>query len=113
MTLSTSINYFDSNAHMYMRSVCEDLGMRFVGIHSARMDDLTKKEERQRLHLFAEDFFTSIRARNGVPAAFRRASRASLRTPLPARLARAPRGRAGEKIVILTDAAPGRRASWR
>ena len=31
VTLSTSINYFDSNAHTYMRSVCEDLGMRFVG----------------------------------------------------------------------------------
>ena len=71
VTLSTSINYFDSNAHVYMRSVCEDLGMRFVGIHSARMDDITKKEERQRLHLFAEDFFTSIEARSGVPAAFR------------------------------------------
>jgi len=45
-----------------MRSVCEDLGMRFVGIHSANMHDLMKKEERRRLHLFAEDFFTSIQA---------------------------------------------------
>ena len=27
-TLSTSINYYDSNAHAYMRSVCEDLGMQ-------------------------------------------------------------------------------------
>ena len=43
-----------------MRSVCEDLGMKFVGIHSAKMHDLTKPYERRRLHLFAEDFFTSI-----------------------------------------------------
>ena len=106
VTLSTSINYYDSNAHVYMRSVCEDLGMRFVGIHSARMDDIVKKEERQRLHLFAEDFFTSIRAEMQFPR---------LSAPLPVGPARAyrqvsalrPADTRGKKIVILTDAQPG------
>lgn len=46
VTFSTSINYFDSNAHTYMRSVCEDLGQRFVGSYSAEMNDLTRAGER-------------------------------------------------------------------
>ena len=106
VTLSTSINYYDSNAHVYMRSVCEDLGMRFVGIHSARMDDIVKKEERQRLHLFAEDFFASIRADMQFPR---------LSAPLPAAsvggyrpvLAVRPADTKGKKIVILSDAQAG------
>ena len=103
VTLSTSINYFDSNAHVYMRSVCEDLGMRFVGIHSARMDDITKKEERQRLHLFAEDFFTSIEGGLEFPrlsAALPEARPIPYRPVTPTR----PTETRGQKIVILTDA---------
>ena len=86
VTLSTSINYYDSNAHVYMRSVCEDLGMRFVGIHSANMHDLMKKEERDRLHLFAEDFFSSIQAGMEFPrlsAALPRAAGAAYRHVSP------------------------------
>ena len=105
VTLSTSINYYDWNAHVYMRSVCEDLGMRFVGIHSANMHDLMKKEERERLHLFAEDFFTSIK--NGAVSP-------RLSAVLPSAPARAyqhisavhPAETRGKKIVILTDALP-------
>ncbi|MGA2766089.1 MAG: NAD(P)H-dependent oxidoreductase [Spirochaetia bacterium] len=103
VTLSTSINYFDSNAHVYMRSVCEDLGMRFVGIHSARMDDITKKEERQRLHLFAEDFFTSIERGLEFPrlsAALPAARPIPYQPVTPTRLTETR----GRKIVILTDA---------
>jgi multimeric flavodoxin WrbA len=110
VTLSTSINYYDSNAHVYMRSVSEDLGMRFVGLHSARMDDLVKKEERQRLHLFAEDFFLSITAGQefprlsaALPAAASRGSSSGYRPVSPTSLA----DTRGKKIVILTDARPG------
>jgi len=105
VTLSTSINYYDSNAHVYMRSVCEDLGMRFVGVHSAKMHDLTKPEERRRLRLFAEDFFTAIEGGLEYP-------RLSAKLPdgaaLPYRSA-APVHVAdtrGRKIVIVTDARP-------
>jgi multimeric flavodoxin WrbA len=106
VTLSTSINFFDSNAHVYMRSVCEDLGMRFVGIHSARMDDITRKEERQRLRLFGEDFFTSIERGLEHPrlsAALPVEAPRPYRPVSPAR----PADSRGRKIVIMTDARPG------
>jgi multimeric flavodoxin WrbA len=104
-TLSTSINYYDSNAHTYMRSVCEDLGMRFAGMHSAHMNDITRNEERQRLRLFAEDFFVSIERKSEYP----RLSAALPPAPPPYHAA-APVHRVdahGRKIVILTDASPG------
>jgi len=106
VTLSTSIHYFDSNAHVYMRSVCDDLGMSFVGIHSAEMHDILKKEERQRLHLFAEDFFTSIAAgavHPRVSAALPREPARAYRQISTAR----PVDTLGKKIVILTDSRPG------
>jgi multimeric flavodoxin WrbA len=106
VTLSTSINYYDSNAHVYMRSVCEDLGMRFAGLHSANMHDLTKKEERDRLHLFAEDFFSSI----GAGMEFPRLSAVLPRVPAQAYRHVStvhPAAAQGKKIVILTDAQPG------
>ena len=106
VTLSTSINYFDSNAHVYMRSVCDDLGMSFVGIHSAQMHDLVKKEERQRLHLFAEDFFTSIQEGTVHPRASAVLPREPARAYRQISGAR-PVDTRGRKIVILTDARPG------
>jgi hypothetical protein len=89
-----------------MRSVCEDLGMRFVGIHSARMDDITKQEERDRLHFFAEDFFTAIETRSEHPrltAAIPPERRRPYRAVTPVR----PVDAGGKKIVILTDARAG------
>ena len=105
-TLSTSINYFDSNAHTYMRSVCEDLGQRFVGSYSAEMNDLTRAVERRRLGLFAEDFFGAIKAGTEF---------SRLSTPLPRVSAlryrpgtAGPRAATdGRKIVILSDMLPG------
>jgi multimeric flavodoxin WrbA len=106
VTLSTSINYFDSNAHVYMRSVCEDLGMSFVGIHSAEMNDILKKEERQRLHLFAEDFFASIAAGTVHPRVSAALPRASARAYSQVSGARSVDTK-GKKVVILTDALSG------
>ena len=106
VTLSTSINYFDSNAHTYMRSVCEDLGQRFVGSYSAEMNDLTRADERRRLGLFAEDFFAAITA----GTEFQRLSTALPRvSALQYRPGTAPRRTAtgGRKIVIMSDMRPG------
>ncbi len=105
-TLSTSINYFDSSAHTYVRSVCEDLGQRFVGTYSAQMHDLLKPEERRRLELFAEDFFAAIAGRMEFP----RLSTALPRTPALRYRPGTPLQRVrtgGRKIVILSDARPG------
>ena len=105
-TLSTSINYYDSNAHVYMRSVCEDLGMPFVGVHSANMHDLMKREERARLHRFAEDFFTSIGAGMQFPRLSARLPRELAGGYRQVSASRTADTR-GKKIVILTDGRPG------
>jgi len=105
VTLSTSINYFDHNAHVYMRSVCEDLGMRFVGSYSAAMHDLPRPQERERLRLFAVDFFTAIQRGMEFP----RVSAALPGAPLPYASVSPihPADARGRKVVILTDAQPG------
>jgi multimeric flavodoxin WrbA len=104
-TLSTSINYFDSNAHTYVRSVCEDLGQKFVGAYSAQMNDILQAEERRRLELFAEDFFFAIAGKTEFP----RLSAALPRAPATGYRPGMPSGRTatgGKKVVILSDALP-------
>ncbi len=105
-TLSTSIHFFDSTAHAYMRGVCEDLGMRFTGFYSAEMNDIVKAEERERLKLFADDFFYAVATGTEPPrlsAALPGESAAVYRPGPPAK--KIPTDR--RKIVILTDALPG------
>lgn len=48
--VTTSINFFDHCAHNYMKSICEDLNMKFCGGFSADSYDLL--DENQRLQLF-------------------------------------------------------------
>ena len=58
--LTTSIHFFDHTAHNYINSICDDLNMRYIGSFSADMYDLQKPEEKERLCLFAENFFSAI-----------------------------------------------------
>jgi multimeric flavodoxin WrbA len=58
--LTTSIHFFDHTAHNYIRAICEDLDMKFVGFFSAEMHDLLKEKERERLITFAGNFFQAI-----------------------------------------------------
>lgn len=58
--LSTSIHYYDHTAHNYIRAVCEDLGMKYVEGLSFDILDLMKKERRETLIFFAENFFSAI-----------------------------------------------------
>jgi multimeric flavodoxin WrbA len=106
VTLSTSINYFDSNAHTYMRSVCEDLGQRFVGSYSAEMNDLTRPSERRRLGLFAEDFFCAIKAGTEFQRLSTALPRASALRYRPG-TAGCRESTGGRKIVIVSDQRPG------
>jgi multimeric flavodoxin WrbA len=104
-TLSTSINFYDSTAHAWMRSVVEDLGMPFAGFYSANMHDLMKPAERERLERFAADLFTVIRTRAALPrryAPLPAIPRATLALDAP--VARVPTQ--GRRIVVLTDALP-------
>ena len=105
-TLSTSINYFDSNAHVYMRSVCDDLGMQFVGTYSARMDDIMREPERRRLRQFAAEFFSSIEGGLRFPRGSAVLPQQMPRPYRPASPATAADTR-GKRIVILTDCQDG------
>jgi len=58
--LSTSIHFFDHAAHNYMNGICDDLDMKYVGSYSADMRDLLEEKERDRLVLFADNFFEAI-----------------------------------------------------
>ncbi len=58
--LTTSIHFFDHTAHNYMRAICDDLDMNYVGSFSAGGYDLLKEESRQQLILFSEDLFHAI-----------------------------------------------------
>ncbi len=73
-SLSTSIHFYDHTAHNYIRSVCEDLGMNVTGSFSARMDDLFRASERQRL----SEFF-----RNATFSADNRLVSPAMSSPLP------------------------------
>jgi multimeric flavodoxin WrbA len=68
--LTTSIHFFDHTAIDYLNGICDDLGMKFVGAYSAKMDDLLEERERDRLLLFAEGFRQAIESRVAVPKRF-------------------------------------------
>ena len=104
-TLSTSINFFDTTAHAYMRGVCEDLGMPFVGSYSANMNDLMKPAERERLEGFALDFFEAIRLKAAFPRMYAplAPTQAPLDLPTPSSRVRTQ----GRRVVVLTDARSG------
>ena len=68
--ITTSIHFFDHTAHNYMRAICDDLKMKFVGSYSADMYDLLKKEERKRFEIFSDNFFKDIITNSSSPLRF-------------------------------------------
>ncbi|MFX1304803.1 MAG: NAD(P)H-dependent oxidoreductase [Promethearchaeota archaeon] len=58
--LTTSIHFFDITAINYLNGICDDLEMKYVGFYSADMYDLMRKENREKLFLFADSFFSAI-----------------------------------------------------
>ncbi|MFO7568416.1 MAG: NAD(P)H-dependent oxidoreductase [Smithellaceae bacterium] len=59
-TLSTSIHFFDHTAHNYLHSICDDLGMKYLGAYSPAMYDLMKKPERTRWLGFVAQFLDAV-----------------------------------------------------
>lgn len=103
--LTTSIHFFDHTAHAYLHAVCDDLGMRYAGFHSASMDDILREQERGRLQQFAEHFLSA--AERGIPVT---------RTfpPLATRDFNYRPGRAerrvatgGKRVIVVTDGEKG------
>ncbi len=68
--LSTSIHFFDHTAHNYMNAICDDLDMKYLGSFSAAMHDLLSRKGRERLTLFASEFFDGIEKRIPVSKKF-------------------------------------------
>lgn len=64
--LTTSIHFFDHTAHNYINAICDDLNMRYIGSFSAAMYDLIKSKEKQRLYLFAQNFFNTIKEQSST-----------------------------------------------
>ena len=107
-SLSTSIHFFDTTAHQYIREVSEDLGMAFTGSFSPRMNDLQDGECRKQLIVFAESLAEAAKAKLPIPR---------WSAPLPEReaplasayesagtAAKASDGAAkGKKILVLVD----------
>jgi multimeric flavodoxin WrbA len=58
--LTTSIHFFDHTAHNYLHAVCDDLGMRYAGFHSAAMDDILRKKDQDRLLDFGVNFLSAM-----------------------------------------------------
>jgi len=58
-SLSTSVHFFDHTAHNYIHSVCDDLGMKYLGAYSPTMYDLMKETERARWLGFTGQFLDS------------------------------------------------------
>jgi multimeric flavodoxin WrbA len=69
--LSTSIHFFDHTAHNYMRSVCEDLNMKYAEALSLDIIDMMKESERINLTIFAENFFEAIERKASTSKLFK------------------------------------------
>ena len=50
--LSTSMHFYDTTAHRFIRDACDDLGMRYITGLSAGMEDLLKKEGQEDAEAF-------------------------------------------------------------
>jgi hypothetical protein len=99
--LSTSIHYFDQTAHDYVHAVSEDLGLSYLGFHSAEMMDLLRAEERVRLERFADFVFAAVAS--GAPV---QRCHPPLRWPAVRYTARSAPPEVelgGRRVVIVTD----------
>ncbi len=68
--LSTSIHFFDHTAHNYMRAICDDLEMKYLGSFSAEMYDLLRQKGRQQWLSFISEYLNGIQNRAPTSKAF-------------------------------------------
>jgi len=103
--LSTSIHYFDHIAHNYIRSVTEDLDMKYTDYLSLDLIDLKKEDERNNMVIFAENFFNTIKNKYVTARLFKPITYSEFNYhPSP------PKNRVNpndKKIIVLKDASNG------
>ncbi len=103
--LTTSIHFFDHTAHTWMRTVCDDLGMRYTGFFAPAMNDLTTGGGQRQLAEFGRDFLRQIES--GAPTQRLYApvvGQTPAYTPGPSGAAAAIHGK---KVLLITDENPG------
>jgi len=101
VSLSTSLRFYDHTAHNYLHGICDDLNMRYWTDYSADMQDLLEETQREKLLIFAEEFFNA--AANRLPTT-------KIYDPVAHRRARYKPGgvknkvdNRGRRILVLTD----------
>ena len=100
--LSTSIHYFDHIAHNYIRSVTEDLEMKYTDGLSLDLVDLRKEDERNNIVVFAENFFNAIQHKYATSKLFKPLIYTEFNyQPSPAKNTINTNGK---KIIVLKDA---------
>lgn len=103
--LTTSVHFYDHAAHEYMNSICDDLEMKYVDSFSAGMGDFFKKEQRDKLYIFAEKFFEAIEKNKPVAKRYNKFAYTNL-SYYPGK----PGGKidiGDKKILIVTDLRKG------
>ena len=99
--LSTSIHYFDNIAHNYIRSVAEDLNMKYTDGLSLDIMDLRSEYERKNMVIFTENFFNTIQHSRQTSKLFKPLKYSEFNYhPLPATNNVSTKGK---KILILSD----------
>jgi multimeric flavodoxin WrbA len=100
-SFSTSIHFYDHTAHNYMRGICEDLGMNYLGSFSAGMQDLMDEQQRNNLRVFIENMADACKKKVFTAKVFPRLKQPELKYQ-PASMSNLT-DQGNLKIVVLTD----------
>lgn len=100
-SLSTSIHFYDHTAQNYIHAICEDLDMKFVEAYPADMNDLFVEQERDRLLIFARNFFDTIENKLPTTRSFAPLVHSTFCYMPGKATSRVDTG--GKRIVVLTD----------
>jgi multimeric flavodoxin WrbA len=99
--LTTSIHILDTTSHNYMNGICDDLDMKYTGYYSAAMDDLLEEKERDRIFIFADNFFHMIE--NAMPVTKNYAAvKTEIQSYVPG-VAQVKVDPGDKRIVVITD----------
>jgi len=99
--LATSIHFYDHTALDYIQAIAEDLGMRFVGCHSAAMNDLFSEPGRRQFELFGEDLAAAISEDRPAGRTFPPIARTEVEYRPGPRGEQVATG--GRRVLVLTD----------
>lgn len=99
--ITTSVHFFDHTAHNYIRSVSEDLRMKYVDGLSMDMYDLLRSGQRSTILQFARSFFRFISEKMPTGQVFMPLS-CNLPTYTPENVAEQSKNM-DKKVLVLTD----------